>query len=149
MSEMATDAVPVRAWIEYVVWSVFARLTDGNWDFVVTPKGSEGEAAAGTTMSFETAVKGRYIESPLRSLRVLLSTGHELWCDVAGSNFTHWWLCRDHGSFVAWDYGRGSDAHYLTTGLIDAANLSDSAVVERALADAIAWVAAAPDQEGR
>lgn len=149
---MSEQPSPVRAWAEYDEIALFWHEDDAQtW---LTPKGewwcpSRFDDVPWIVATMEQLQLLKHGPGPLRSLRVLLSTGHELWCDVAGSNFTHWWLCRDHGSFVAWDYGRGSDAHYLTTGLIDAANLSDSAAVERALADAIAWVAAAPDQEGR
>lgn len=125
---MSEQPRPVRAWAEYEEWSVFTSTCEGNWDFVVTPKGATGEAAAGTTVSFETAWKGRYIEAPLRSLRVLLSTGHEATLS-RDTRQGGWWYMRlircgrpEFGRNTAFEADTDVDA------------------VARALAEAVAWV---------
>ena len=130
---MASEQVrPIRAWAEYENWSVFARLTDGSWDFVVTPTGADGEAAAGTTMSFETAIRGRYIEAPLRSLRVLFSTGHEVLLEQSPCGVEHedWeWLATlmQGGAFRAERISMPNST-------------SDADAVQRAIDAAVQWI---------
>ena len=138
---MSEQPRPVRAWAEYDEWSTFSSAYEGNWDFVVTPKGATGEAAAGATMSFETALKGRYIEAPLRTLRVLLSTGQ--WVE----------LVRKADSVTI---SRGRKAVMLDPGCMKFSlfapdgtwlhggwympEVTDADAVARAIAEAVAWV---------
>lgn len=135
MTDPVMPVTPVRAWAEYDEEATFSRLTDGDWDFVVTPKGAEGEAAAGTTESLMTAIKGRYIDAPLRSLRVLFSTGHEMRLHAYLPEQQAWEM-----TMGSWGFGWIKMRRTIAAG-------TDAEAVQRAIDAAVAWIGAQANAE--
>ncbi len=149
--------VPVRAWAEYEEWSVFILLGRNmgyqRWQI---PKGADEKPHAIDRVDGYLSDALELVNcGPLRSIRVLLSTGHEVHIHPHGQAQPYWvdrtkprpngdyWCCSIWGEApTGWE----QRPHMKSLETFFAA--TDSEAVERALAAAIAWVTAAPDREG-
>ena len=134
MSEMPR---PVRGWAEYDEWSGFLYPTiSDEWAGLRVPKTGQGMYGI-HAFKRELPILIEHMDcGPLRSIRILLSTGEEVSMDC----------CVEDGYFIdgmfAWELRDGEEWPH--GGLIT--DLSDSDAVTRALAEAVAWV---QGQEGQ
>lgn len=137
---MSDSTMPVRAWAEYDEWSVFLCGDTGPFWLTATPKGATGNVVStGWHSSWRCVVDALTDWShpgPLRSLRILLSTGHTVRLELGYST---------HGP---------RPAHWMTLGRFPVIELetsfteeSDIQAVTRALAEAVAWIEEQAEQE--
>lgn len=138
MNEMSEQARPVRAWAEYDEIALFWHEDDAQtW---LTPKGegwypSRFDDVPWIVATMEQLQVLKRGPGPLRSLRVLLSTGHEVSMDCCVEDG----YCID-GTFT-WELRDGQQ--WPCGGSIT--DLSDADAVALALAEAVAWIR---EQEG-
>lgn len=129
---MSADVRPVRCWVEYDEWSGYMEFREEwlEWTWAEIPRGATGELYVdkNEVNSIEEAVQawgGERNFGPLRSLRVLLSTGHEVTVTPYSDE--------DIGRGALWKVGSLVQAGVQAD--------SDSEAVQRALDAAIRWVA--------
>ena len=137
---MSADVTPVRAWAEYDEWSGYMEFREQwlEWTWAEIPKGASGELYSdkNEVNSVSEAVGAWGDErgfGPLRSLRVLLSNGHEIRLDreaaygVVMRPKPGWWFLSEHGQ-NEFPFQAATDAE----------------AVDRALVEATAWFAGQP-----
>ena len=125
---MSDEYEPVRAWTEWDAWSVYWQSVgklDSAW-FI--PTAGDGLAYNLGDMSLASMIEGQALGGyALRSLRVLLRSGHWLYW-LRGSERINWWIKSDpHDSRM---HAKGNCS----------ADLSDAEAVSRALAEARRWL---------
>ena len=138
---MSETPRPVRAWAEYDEWSVFLNSMPmaGPW-FVAVPKGAKDHAIVDMLSEMgrdairwlTTPEPVIFHPGPLRSIRILLSTGHTIWLYGVIS-----W--RDHSKRLCWRWYLREGRAELVRGDIPT-DTTDTDAVSRALAEAVAWI---------
>lgn len=128
---MSETPRPVRAWAEYDEIALFWHDDDAQtW---LTPKGGEWyprrfDDVPWIVSTMEQLQLVKYGPGPLRSIRILLSTGHEVEVRPSRGDEDDW----------SWRLTRGGN--YCTSGLFDRTTGSDADAISRALAEAVAWI---------
>lgn len=139
---MSETPRPVRAWAEFDEWSVFVWFVDGKWGFSYHPKGrANGPANYWGVATLGEAVFCVSGDQPLRSLRILLSTGH--WVELVRKVDAV--TIAQGRKAVMLDPGCmkfllfASDGVWLHGGWY-MPEVPDTDAVTRALAEAVAWI---------
>ena len=117
---------PIRAWAKHDEWFVLAHLQSPDWwQFWEIPKTGQGDPSCnGYLESLAVGLQDEYY-GPLRSLRVLFSTGHEVKC---------WWRY-DDSKFGCVLSGEG-----VVSKLKFWPKVADVADVELAIDAAVQWI---------
>jgi hypothetical protein len=138
----SAEVRPVRAWAEYDEWSVYWQHLAKIESAWFIPSGADGLAYNLGHIPLETMIEGQQLHGySLRSLRVLLSTGHEVGLDRYADSVT----IPQGNRAVMLDAGCmkfslfASDGHWLHGGWY-MPEVADADAVARALSEAIAWV---------
>lgn len=123
---MSEQVQPVRAWAEYDEWSVFADRVGPEWDIWVSPRNEHGVLWHRAGMSgLLAALPGADTCGPLRSLRVLFSTGHEMELERA-------WYEDGRDPSDDWRLSVTDGAEWADKSFVDM-GLSDADAVQRAI----------------
>lgn len=121
-----TEFEPVRCWGEYDGWHVMLDRQEDAWfKLFCLPTGGEDRPFTSDATSVTRVMEMTLFDHlPLRSLRVLLRSGHEV----------HLWGC------WSWALREEADASPVKWGSFRAADCSDVEAVTRALSEAQQWL---------
>lgn len=133
MTDPVMPVTPVRAWAEYSEWSVFADTGHRMFSADAYPRGKDGrkEQVAWGDEDLPSLVRHLEQFGPLRSLRVLFSTGHAVTITPYADE--------DVGTGALWKVGNWVQAGVQAD--------TDADAVQRAIDAAVAWIGAQANAE--